>query len=505
MVKQTCVRFRMIVAILAITCFACLATQSVAFADESEDATLQLNSYGIGQTTGVYCGRGYNVSRDFNFDQEETSGLVINAITQIRRDAYNDSSVVWEGHTIAYYCRLMGISKEEYINVKWSNALERIAIQRVAESANSKHGAKRPNGTAANTATYEKIASDEEVQDRFNSATGTYNGNTMIERIKSEKSQYVKEWMNDHPHGDYSRYAAIINPNYTRIGAAITDGIDKKKVGVVELGKTLQGTGGNKRTKLKGTYPIDLVYTDASSAMDDLIDDSTDSTTQGDVKFCMDVTACYRMNIGTTYKFTAKAESNGVTYNVGTDWYSSDSSVISIDSNTGEAKALKAGQVDIYIGGKNGYKIPHTITVPENIEMFREYNKYDGQHLFTQDAQERDYITSVGWTFEDIGWTAPNWKKNPVYRLYNQYNGDHHYTMSTKEYDKCEKDGWTKEGVAFYSADASNGREVYRLYNPFEKVGYHHYTISSKEYNDLMNLGWQNSWVGEGVGWYALK
>lgn len=80
----------------------------------------------------------------------------------------------------------------------------------------------------------------------------------------------------------------------------------------------------------------------------------------------------------------------------------------------------------------------------------------------------------------------------PVYRLYNQYTGEHLYTTSTEEYNTNVAGGWTGEGVSYYTVNAKDGKpvtpeddkkvltptkvdSVYRMFNPFATVGTHLY------------------------------
>ena len=40
-------------------------------------------------------------------------------------------------------------------------------------------------------------------------------------------------------------------------------------------------------------------------------------------------------------------------------------------------------------------------------------------------------------------------KTKPVWRLYNRYDGDHMWTLDKAEYDSLVKAGWTGEGKAW--------------------------------------------------------
>ena len=64
----------------------------------------------------------------------------------------------------------------------------------------------------------------------------------------------------------------------------------------------------------------------------------------------------------------------------------------------------------------------------EVLPMFRLYNRWYSEHLFTMDKTEDKNLTSLRWTYEGVAWQSPSWPDAPVYRLYNRWNGDHLYT-----------------------------------------------------------------------------
>ena len=83
--------------------------------------------------------------------------------------------------------------------------------------------------------------------------------------------------------------------------------------------------------------------------------------------------------------------------------------------------------------------------------LYRLYNPYTGEHLYTTDAHERDSLAAVGWSVESDGASgagvalvgdfegmAANESYKPLYRLYNPYAGDHHYTTDKNEYDRLQ-------------------------------------------------------------------
>lgn len=132
--------------------------------------------------------------------------------------------------------------------------------------------------------------------------------------------------------------------------------------------------------------------------------------------------------------------------------------------------------------------------------MYRLYNKNSGEHFYTGDVNEKDYLASIGWKYEGIGWTAPASSKTPVYRLYNANGGEHHYTTSASERDHLVSLGWKYEKIGWYSDD-DKSVPVYRQYNPNAFSNNHNYTADVKEKNKLIKLGWHD----EKIGWYGIE
>ena len=132
--------------------------------------------------------------------------------------------------------------------------------------------------------------------------------------------------------------------------------------------------------------------------------------------------------------------------------------------------------------------------------IYRLFNQWSGEHLFTASKTEYDGLVKIGWNGEGVAWTAPAGGDSPVYRLYNPYSGDHHYTRDRGEYDHLGSLGWNQEGAAFQSA-GEDGAPVYRLYNPWLTVGTHLFTTDKAEYDHLGTLGWHQ----EDIAWYGLK
>lgn len=140
------------------------------------------------------------------------------------------------------------------------------------------------------------------------------------------------------------------------------------------------------------------------------------------------------------------------------------------------------------------------------IEVYRLYNPNNGEHLFTKDVGERDYLDAIGWDYEGIAFTAISSGQH-VYRVYNPYSGEHHYTTNNNEVADLYAKGWNYEGTSWcYDYDGIiTTKDVHRLYNPnatgIYEVGAHHYTTNEGEKDWLVSLGWQY----EGVGWKVIE
>lgn len=165
---------------------------------------------------------------------------------------------------------------------------------------------------------------------------------------------------------------------------------------------------------------------------------------------------------------------------------------------------MKLGKIAIGVAVSCGaLGLLGTSNVRADEQMHRMYNPNSGEHFYTANVTEKQHLVSVGWKYEGIGWVAPTGdsRGDAVYRLYNRNSGDHHYTLSAVERDWLVKLGWSYEGIGWYSAKPEQGVPLYRLYNPYAKVGTHHYTLALSERDWLVPKGWR----AEGIGWYAVK
>ena len=158
-----------------------------------------------------------------------------------------------------------------------------------------------------------------------------------------------------------------------------------------------------------------------------------------------------------------------------------------------------SGQGGSGSAGAFGYQAENELTA-----MYRLYNPYTHEHLFTTDAAEKDNLVTLGWRFEGaVGKVYMHGEKGGVYRLYNPNSGEHHYTMKEDEVAARVKDGWKNEGVKFFSVLDADKQTVgmVSMYNPYEKKFYHHYTSDPDEIAKMVKAGW----IKEEIKWYAAK
>lgn len=458
-------------------------SDSYAFNEQDfDDVSLQSSASQKGATTDVQLGGGIIGTRKFSIDQKSVASTSLSRLKHWREDALNDSNIKISGKTISDYLKQIGMSESDYKNPKWSNTLERIALQRSIEAGDLSLGHTRPNGDSCFTATYDgKGASAESL------AWASYNitGENAIDMWAVEKADYVKQ-VNGQDHGETGHYLMMIDPSYKSYGFAVTDGFSTQKVAAGEA--STQVLGSTSPTNLAGTYSFDI------SVSQSLVEKH---------KIALNLySGATIINLNDSFTFSAVLNYRNGTFAVKEKWYSDNSSVLKMETS-GKATALSSGTAKVYIIGKGNSTVFIDITVPEKNAMFRLYNKWTGEHFYTKSATELNNLVLVGWTYENVGWYAPQTSKTPVYRLYNPYAGDHHYTTNKSEYDKLAKVGWRQEGTGWYSSAKtdSGSTALLRQYNPYAEVGTHNFTLNQSEKKNLISKGWRD----EGIGWYGFK
>lgn len=139
-------------------------------------------------------------------------------------------------------------------------------------------------------------------------------------------------------------------------------------------------------------------------------------------------------------------------------------------------------------------------TQASHSNVYRMYNAWTGEHLYTGSLSEAKSALSEGWRWEGVAWVAPS-AGVPVYRLYNAWSGDHLYTTSKAEYSRLARVGWKGEGVQLYGAPAGSGAAISRLYNRYVQTGSHLLTADANERRSCIRAGWSD----DGNSWYATK
>lgn len=135
--------------------------------------------------------------------------------------------------------------------------------------------------------------------------------------------------------------------------------------------------------------------------------------------------------------------------------------------------------------------------------IYRAYNPNNGEHLFTVNEKEYNFLSANGWKAEDIAWIAP-FDGRGMTRMYDENSGEHHYTSNPQEIAGLEGFGWKNEGVKWFSASKEDGIVIHRLYNPNEtRAGRHHYTLVDREKDFLDANGW--NWENDEANLFYAK
>lgn len=108
-------------------------------------------------------------------------------------------------------------------------------------------------------------------------------------------------------------------------------------------------------------------------------------------------------------------------------------------------------------------------TASHGIPVYRLYNKNGGEHHYTISAAERRNLLRIGWSNEGIGWYSYESSYNgtnrypysgavPLYRQYNPnaFANNHNYTSSMRENNYLVSLGWRAEGIGWYGIDSGS-------------------------------------------------
>lgn len=98
------------------------------------------------------------------------------------------------------------------------------------------------------------------------------------------------------------------------------------------------------------------------------------------------------------------------------------------------------------------------------VPLYQLYNKSSQKYINTSSVNEKNYLTSHGWTYNAVvGYVYESGGSGrvPFYRLYK--NGVHLYTASSSERNSLLGQGWVNEGVQCYVYQYDGREPVYRL------------------------------------------
>ncbi len=89
----------------------------------------------------------------------------------------------------------------------------------------------------------------------------------------------------------------------------------------------------------------------------------------------------------------------------------------------------------------------------EGDPVYRLYDPVYGEHLYTMDNAEREKLQSWGWQYEGVAFNSAEEDEIPQYRFHNPNakRGGYHFTGSDVERDFLISLGWIPQGIGWYS------------------------------------------------------
>lgn len=298
----------------------------------------------VGENTGVTLGSGTTVYTIQQIDQQDVYSKALKSVSEVRQDALNDSRIkLRDGYggsyvTVPEYLKSHGISEADYLNPKWSNALERIAIQRAVEAASYSDAHTRLNGESCFTASYQDVDTYSEIL-----AWGNRDISGAVRNWASEKDDYIKA-VNGENHGEIGHYYVLIGPGYTHYGFGHGSVGDYGSVWAGEPGgDDSVYNGDTSPTNLKGTYKFTLNISDAF-------------LNEGYTLNLPDT-----MIVGQQTTASVDLKTHGNRFKLAGTWSSSDENVAQVSAD-GVVKAVGSGKVTV-TNADNGKTFSKEITV----------------------------------------------------------------------------------------------------------------------------------------------
>ena len=90
----------------------------------------------------------------------------------------------------------------------------------------------------------------------------------------------------------------------------------------------------------------------------------------------------------------------------------------------------------------------------EGNPVLRLYDPVYGEHLYTMDRDEGNALLAKGWQYEGVAFNSATVAEVPQYRLHNPNakRGGYHFTGSEEERDWLISLGWIDQGIGWYSS-----------------------------------------------------
>ena len=206
---------------------------------------------------------------------------------------------------------------------------------------------------------------------------------------------------------------------------------------------------------------------------------------------------------GATVDFTSANEVT-VSRGSGVGYYS-------YPSSTTETK-YSFGPTTVITNAFRNFVAPHTsngLTIPAVNDTIKAATVFASKEIKTTVSGVAKTVTIKGETSAKVTATSGNtqtWEVNadakttvsPVatYRLYDRNRGEHLYTYNSAERDFLVKSGWKEEPstIKVLPVSATEGVAIYRVYNP-NGGGTHMYTQNPAEVQFLLTNGWKEGKV----------
>lgn len=308
-------------------------------------------AYGlVSANLGVDLGGGAVASADVELKQDVVYQSAIKVMRKWREDAYNDSRIKFSDggtfKTIPQLLRDNGMSKDEYLNPKWSNALERIAVQRAFEASYYWGHERLANDPSCFSATVDGKGANGEV---LATSWGTFDITSAFELWMTEKDTYIKyvnaSDKNSVDYGTYGHYSNLMSPWARSVGFGITNGNAIGSTGGADVTNTTP-------LNYNGTYRMSLALSDGtgSNSIGNIVSDSS----------VWDMTE--RIAVGGTGRpVMVPNVLSRTNLTLDGSWTSSNTSVLTADGNL--LTAIAPGTTTLTFRATNGASWAGTITV----------------------------------------------------------------------------------------------------------------------------------------------